>query len=569
MKSKHLYILFLLLFGQVFSTVAQYNQSLTNYTLLKNNPEDLIPVTDLSLHTFALIVPDQEKYHPLINTLNRYADISVYTWDSFQENKNSFSTLIAVFDDSDKEPFQALDDFRKLNAQSKKRIVLTFGAEWEDIRDEKSAVLWAANAHRTAQENMAMTVFGGLASTQGIKTEQTRIQYTFGKGSHFNVKKLEHKIDAIAEEAIQQKATPGMVIMVVKSGQVILEKAYGNHTYDGAVSTKTNDIFDLASISKIVGTTPVIMHLSEENKLNLNLNIGDYLPEARKTNKKDISLRTVLLHEAGFIPFIPFYKYLKPDDIVSKEDEKHQTQIEENVYLANDYYKNIMWPEMLQSKVNAPGKYVYSDISMYVMKEVAERITHQPMDEFVANFLYNRIGMKTAGYNPLERFAKERIVPTERDTAFRKTLIHGFVHDEGAALAGGTAGHAGLFSTANDLAIYAQMLLNRGKYGGIQYYEGETVDLYTSNQSLSSRRGLGFDRRDPNPEYEYPSKWANRSVFGHTGFTGTAIWIDPENQLTYIFLSNRVHPERSGKLFELNIRSRIQDAIYETINEVN
>ena len=188
------------------------------------------------------------------------------------------------------------------------------------------------------------------------------------------------------------------------------------------------------------------------------------------------------------------------------------------------------------------------------------------MEDFVANFLYKSIGMQTSGYNPRKRFEREQIVPTQNDTSFRKTLLHGFVHDEGAAMAGGVAGHAGLFGSANDLAIFGQMLLNKGTYGGVRYFNPSTVELFTSKQSASSRRGLGFDRYDPNSKTGYPSALANSSVFGHTGYTGTCIWIDPQNQLVYIFLSNRVHPQVSAKLGELNIRSRIQDAIYETIN---
>jgi len=225
-----------------------------------------------------------------------------------------------------------------------------------------------------------------------------------------------------------------------------------------------------------------------------------------------------------------------------------------------------MWPEMLNSPVKPIGKYVYSDISMYVMKEVSEHETSVPMQDYVQKILYKKIGMKTAGYLPRNRFDRNRIVPTQNDTVFRKTLLQGFVHDEGAAMAGGVAGHAGLFSTANDLAIYGQLLLNRGTYGGVQFYKSETIDLFTSKQSATSRRGLGFDRYDPKPGADYPSKLANESVYGHTGYTGTCIWIDPRNQLVYIFLSNRVHPQVSSKLGDLNIRSRIQDVIYETIN---
>src|SRR5690554_1548097 len=224
-----------------------------------------------------------------------------------------------------------------------------------------------------------------------------------------------------------------------------------------------------------------------------------------------------------------------------------------------------MWPIMLNSNLNETGRYVYSDISMYVMKEVAEHQTGIPMEEYIQQEFYRPLGMVRAGYNPRERFDRTEIIPTEVDTYFRNTLLEGYVHDQGAAMAGGIAGHAGLFSTANDLAIYGQLLLNRGEYGGERYFKAETVDLFTSKQSATSRRGLGFDRADPDTSKAYPSKLASPATFGHTGYTGTCIWIDPEEQLIYIFLSNRVHPAVSTKLYELNVRSRIQDTLYEAI----
>lgn len=561
-----LWTYFLILLFSLFSTTswAQYNQSRTNYTVLKSNNEDAIPFRDLEKHSFALIVPQKEMYAPLIEMLARYAPVSVQERNAVPALSSEYNTFLFVIDGTEKaSPLE--EDIRQLKNQGSLVVVLNFGEQHKDYLGEEDALLWAESHSERAQKDMAMTVFGGLSSTQGVKTAQTRLQYTFGEGSHYDIAGMTQKIDAIAEEAILEKATPGLVVMAIKDGQVIFEKAYGSHTYDGAVPTRSDDIFDLASISKIVGTTPVIMHLTEEHKIDLNRNIGFYLPEAKETNKKDISLRTVLLHEAGFIPFIPFYKYLKESDLQNKKDSQHETEIEEGLFLVNNYYREVMWPEMLHSKVNPQGKYVYSDISLYVMKEVAEKVLKEPMEEYVDDFLYRRIGMQTAGYNPLHRFPKRRIVPTERDSTFRKTLIHGFVHDEGAALAGGVAGHAGLFATANDLAIYGQLLLNRGKYGGVLYFQPKTVDLFTSRQSLTSRRGLGFDRRELNPQSEYPSKWAHSSVYGHTGFTGTAIWIDPREKLTYIFLSNRVHPTRSSKLIDLNIRSKIQDVIYEAV----
>src|SRR5690606_16049773 len=280
--------------------------------------------------------------------------------------------------------------------------------------------------------------------------------------------------------------TPGAVVMVVKNKQVIFQKADGYHTYEKKVPEKIDDIFDLASVSKIAATTLAVMHLTETGEINLNETIGHYLKAARQSNKANIPLRDVMLHQAGFIPYIPFYRSLKEEDHSTQFSTDFPTKIADGYYLRKDYFEEVMWPKMLASKVKPPGHYVYSDISMYVMQRVIEKQTHTTLDQYVKEHFYTKLGMQSTGYNPWQYFARSRIVPTERDTYFRDTLLVGYVHDQGAAMAGGVAGHAGLFSTANDLAIYGQMLLNRGTYGGEKYFKPETVDLFTSQQGDNS-----------------------------------------------------------------------------------
>jgi len=552
---------------------AQYKSTIKNETVLYNNIDQLLPLTGLDQRRIAVIVPNAEKYAAFTSQLARYATTALFDFSKFDEDIKYYNTVIVAGKEDDLDA-DCLAQLKQAVLNNKKVVLCHF---FEHERSKKAVsehpqsdlIELLAPFTAVGQRNAAMSIFGGAAITEGnAKTAQTRLQYSFGENASLNLGKLTKKIDAIAQEAIEKQATPGAVVMVIKDGQVLLEKSYGYHTYTKAIPTKTSDIFDLASVSKIAGTTPVIMRLTERNIINLDSTMGHYLWQAKYTNKKDIKLRSVMLHEAGFTPFIPFYKYLKAGDVVASPDQQHQVKMADNSYILNHYYRDVMWPEMLKSPVKPTGNYVYSDISMYVMKEVAEHQTAVPLQDYVQENFYRPLGMTHAGYLPRERFAKEQIVPTEQDTSFRKTLLEGYVHDQGAAMAGGIAGHAGLFATANDLAIYGQLLLNRGEYGGERYFKTETIDQFTSKQSTSSRRGLGFDRWDPNPKNEYPSKLANSTVFGHTGYTGTCIWIDPQNQLVYIFLSNRVHPQVSTKLLDLNIRSRIQDAIYETINEM-
>ncbi|MCS4227847.1 serine hydrolase [Sphingobacterium sp. BIGb0165] len=552
---------------------AQYKSTIKNETILYNNVDQLLPLGNLAQLRIAVVVPHAEKYAAFTNQLARYAGITLFDFSKFDEEIKYYNTIIVAGKEDDLDA-DCLAQLKQAVLNNKKVVLCHF---FEQERNKKSLsehpqsdlIELLAPFTELGQRNAAMSIFGGAAIAAGnIKTAQSRLQYSSGENSNLNLGKLTKKIDAIAQEAIEKQATPGAVVMIIKDGQVLLEKSYGYHTYSKDIPTKTSDIFDLASVSKIAGTTPVIMRLTERNIINLDSTMGHYLWQAKYTNKKDIKLRSVMLHEAGFTPFIPFYKYLKAGDVVAVPDQQHQVKMADNSYILNHYYRDLMWPEMLKSPVKPTGNYVYSDISMYVMKEVAEHQTAEPLQDYVQENFYKPLGMTHAGYLPRERFAKEQIVPTEQDTSFRKTLLEGYVHDQGAAMAGGIAGHAGLFATANDLAIYGQLLLNRGEYGGERYFKSETIDLFTSKQSATSRRGLGFDRWDPNPKNEYPSKLANSTVFGHTGYTGTCIWVDPQNQLIYIFLSNRVHPQVSTKLLDLNIRSRIQDAIYEAINEV-
>ncbi|SMG40180.1 serine hydrolase domain-containing protein [Sphingobacterium psychroaquaticum] len=555
------------------SLYAQQKSIPTNHTVLVSNQNSLLPFKRLDNLRIAVVTPFPARYQSLIETLQQYAEVASFDFNGYDEHTKYYNTIIVA--GSSDELRNDLLLMAQQSAVNKKNVILLRFADKstgnmlaKTDHNPRVTEMWSGAPTTANQREAAMSIFGGAAITEGKnRTSQTRIGYADASQRGLQIDKMTAKIDAIAAEAMAKKATPGMVVMAVKDGEVIFNKAYGSHTYAQTTPTKTTDIFDLASVSKIVGTTPVIMHLQEEKVIDLDKTMGDYLWQAKNTNKKDIPLRTVLLHEAGFTPYIPFYKSLKAGDIQSTEDAQHQVKVADNAYLVNNYYRDVMWPEMLNSPVKPAGNYVYSDISMYVMKEVAEHETATPMDEYIQEFLYRPIGMKTAGYNPRKRFDKEQIVPTEYDSTFRKGLLEGYVHDQGAAMAGGVAGHAGLFATANDLAIYGQLLLNRGTYGGVRYFKPETVDLFTSKQSKTSRRGLGFDRADADVTKEYPSKLANSSVYGHTGYTGTCLWVDPKNQLVYIFLSNRVHPEVSTRLLELNVRSRIQDAIYETINE--
>jgi CubicO group peptidase (beta-lactamase class C family) len=377
-----------------------------------------------------------------------------------------------------------------------------------------------------------------------------------------------NKIDAIVEEAIREGATPGAVVMVLKDGKIVFDRAFGHHAYDNEVPTQSSDLFDMASVTKIFATTIAAMRLADQGKLDLDATVGTYLSELRSSHpdKAAIKVRDLLTHRAGFIPSIPFHHQIKEGGYSTEASARYPIKVADLYYLEKDFYKNVMWQQMLDSPLKTQGKYVYSDISMYVLKGILERIVQQPLDAYVAEQFYQPLGACSIGYCPLNRFAEERIVPSEDDTYFRKQMLRGYVQDPGAAMAGGVAGHAGLFANAYDLAILSQMLLNGGSYNGRQYIMPDTVKKFSTRQDEDSRRGLGFDCWDPESKKGYPCQLASPATFGHTGYTGTCVWIDPESRLIYIFLSNRLYPSpNNNKLLKLNIRPRIQDLIYEAM----
>ena len=388
---------------------------------------------------------------------------------------------------------------------------------------------------------------------------------------------MTQSIDSIINDAIAQRAFPGCVVFAVKDGEIIYDKAYGTYSFDEAKPVTLESIYDLASVTKISATTISVMKLYEEGKLSLNKKLGDYLPWVNGTDKADLEIDDILLHQAGLVPFIPFYRETidtatgipNPQIYSDKAKPGFTIRVAENIFMRNDW-QDTMIKRILHSPLGKHGRYVYSDNDFIFLGKIVEQITGMTLDQYVLKTFYSKIGMRSTGFKPRERFWKEgSIVPTEYEKHFRQQLIQGDVHDEGASMFGGVAGHAGLFSNAYDLAMLYQMLLNGGTFNGERFLKEETIKLFAAYHSKDSRRGYGFDkpekdnvtRREP-----YPSELASPQTFGHTGFTGTCVWVDPQYNLVYIFLSNRVNPTRNNPLLsQLLIRGKIQDAIIEAI----
>ncbi|RYY90927.1 MAG: serine hydrolase [Chitinophagaceae bacterium] len=385
-------------------------------------------------------------------------------------------------------------------------------------------------------------------------------------------------IDSIVRDGIARKAYPGAQVLAVQDGRVLYHKAFGRYDGDSlALPVHLESVYDLASITKTAATTVALMKLYDEGKLNLDGTLGDYLPAARGTDKGGLRIRDILLHQAGLAAGIPLYP--ETMDPVTKLPSTRYYRNEPSdsfpIPVARDLWLRSDWPDsmmqrILASRLGTPGRYIYSDLDFIVLGKIVEAISGQPLDVYARKNFYEPLGMSSTTFLPALHPGTARVVPTENDGYFRRQLLQGYVHDEAAALFGGVSGHAGLFSNAWDLSVLFQMLVDGGVYNGKRYLKAETVALFTGYGSAGSRRGLGFDKpeRDNNTRKEpYPGAFVSPETFGHTGFTGTAVWADPKTKLVYVFLSNRVNAGRNNLLASLDIREKVLDAIYKALQK--
>lgn len=400
-----------------------------------------------------------------------------------------------------------------------------------------------------------------------------RLRHTIPEETGINSADLQ-KIDEIIEDAIKNKGTPGAQVLAVYQGNVIYENAFGRHTYsDTSQKVKTSDLYDLASITKIAATTLAAMRFHETGQLVLDSTLNYYLPELDEQDKKSIVVKNLMAHQAGLASWIPFYQLTLTEHglcdftFCYEPSDYFDTKVAENLYVSSEMQPEVIWDTIHSSPMLDENRYQYSDLSMFYLKRALEQFTRQSFEDYVYEEFYQPMGLSTMGYKPLDRFPLSRIVPTELDKDFRQQLVHGHVHDPAAAMMGGVAGNAGLFSNAYDLAVMMQMLLNKGEYGGNRFFQASTVDYFTKAHFEENRRGLGFDKpqRDPDENSPAPDQ-ASFSTFGHLGFTGTSVWADPEYDLIFVILANRVHPDSRRNYFNREaIRTQTFEVLYEAI----
>lgn len=583
-----------------------------NALTLARDGHHLLPFKSYQPDSIATLSLGSSRLTPFQYMLNNYGIFNQFNLNkSFSEDKKREMldyfrkkkiVIVSLHDMKAraKNDFGLSDDMKSfVNELNKvtKVVLVVFGNPYSLKYFESVKTLLACyNDDKVTQELAAEGLFGvfefkgklpisaceNAKCGMGVKTTKiNRLEWNtdLPEAVGMDAKKLLN-IDAIANELIANRAAPGCQILVAKNGQVIYHKAFGYINYQKAQESTTEDIYDLASISKCAATTVSLMKLYEEGRLNISEKLSSYLPILRGSNKEGLLIKDILIHQAGLMPWIPFYKNSLDSGIVDGEykfftstkwysnlqSSEYPIEVGKDLYMKEAYIDSIKM-QIVQSPLRERRNYVYSDLGLILLTDVVKNISGKPLDVYAADTYYQPLNMSRTLFNPLQKFNEVLVVPTEEDKYFRHQRIWGHVHDMAAAMLGGVSGHAGLFSTSADLAVLLQMLLNKGEYADTRFLKPETIQLFTTRQGGSTRRGFGWDMKDLNAQKKpNVSPLAPPSIFGHTGFTGNAFYADPDNNLIYIFLSNRTYPYmNNNRLIYGDYRTRIQTVIYEAL----
>jgi len=571
-------------------------------TVIKNDTKS-IPVAQLDKEKIAYVKLGNDTSDVFLTQLKNYANVTEITsknLDNVLTELEDYTKVIIGYHKSDGAWRNHNLTFRELlwiNQIGKQNdVILTFFTKPYSLLTIKNfesieTIIIGYQNNAISQTVVPQVIFGAIGSkgklpvsieehfkvNEGIETLAIqRLGFEIPENMGMDSKILA-KIDSIAKLAIDKKMTPGLQVVVARKGKVVYQKSFGNHTYDdGAAKVQNTDLYDIASLTKIIGTLPNVMQEFDKGNLTLETKLKAMLPVFKGSNKEDASVLDMLTHQARFQPWIPFYKTTL--DSLNKPSEKYyrtrptvefQLKVAEDLYLRRDYNDTIL-KVIADSELLPKKQYKYSDFSFILFKEYLERENGKSLEYLAENNFYKHLGATSLTYNPLHKFDKSVVIPTENDNYFRYQTVHGYVHDMAAAMQGGISGHAGLFSNALDIAKVMQMYLQKGNYGGKQFITEETLQKFNTCYFCKdgNRRGVGFDK--PQLGNEGPTcGCVSLTSFGHTGFTGTMTWADPEKEIVYVFLSNRTFPDSnaSNKLSKENIRENIQKVIYESIIE--
>ena len=581
-----------------------YESLMQNAQTLIKNDKSTVPIKDLHLQKIAYLQMGDVSGDIFLKTLQKYKDVEEVKSTSLEQTISALSSYSSVIIGLHKSNITPWSDYKFTNKElvwlqeisRNNKVILVVFAKPYALNSLKSfsnieSILIAYQNSEISQQVAAQIIFGALPSKgklpvsisnssfklgQGIKTKALgRLSYGTPESVGMNSKRL-LKLDSMAHVAIDKQMTPGLQLLVARKGKVIFNKSFGYHTYKKKQKVSNVDLYDVASLTKILVTLPLLMELVDDGVVSLDDRLKTLLPSFEKSNKGQITLKEMLSHFAQLSPWIPFYNSTldsitkKPNInfFKSKKSTDFPIQISENLFLRADF-KDTIQNNILKSELLKKREYRYSDLPYYILKEFIEKYYKLPLNELIQQNFYKTIGAHTSTYLPLNFFDKTQIIPTEEDDYFRFQSVHGYVHDMGAAMQNGVGGHAGLFSTANDVAKIMQMYLQNGTYGGEYFLTPQTINdfntcYYCDNEN---RRGVGFDK--PQLKEEGPTCGClSMQSFGHSGFTGTYAWADPEEEIIYVFLSNRTYPDsKNNILLQENIRTKIQSFIQEAITD--
>jgi beta-N-acetylhexosaminidase len=566
-----------------------------------------IQLDTLALGSVAVSAPIGNDFQSQLSTFSKVVNYempikpgSSKDWQYIVDQAFSFDAMVVSVHDMNSLASQnygvspsTISMIRALSEKTKV-VVVAYGNPYGlKLFDDFPNVICGFENNPHAYKAVAEILFGAGSSNGRLPvTASPLARYNFGQNSlnvgrltmdfpenvGINSKKLE-KIDDIVNDAISRNAFPGGQVLVARRGKVVYHKAFGTLRYGNSEKVTTETIYDLASLTKVSATLQAAMMLNEKGLLNLNLKASDYLPELIGSNKANMLIGDILMHQAGLKSFQAFWTHTKTSNGAYKGEFYQFNNPNENLQVADNLYikpsiRDSVWRWLIDSdlttrrKSNGEFRYLYSDLGLIMIQRVIEKITDQPLDEFLEQDLYEPLGMTHTLFNPLSRFPKSQIAPTENDQVFRQRQVWGTVHDPNAALLGGVAGHAGLFSNAWDLAKLFQMNLQNGVYGGRRYLYPETVHHFTVNYTDKSHRGIGWNKPlQSGEEISTIASTASPNTYGHTGFTGTVVWVDPDRQLVFIMLTNRVYPSvNNHKLMDLEVRRRVHEVINESID---
>lgn len=579
-----------------------HRELVKNSTTLIKNKKQNIPIANLDYQNIAYVKLGDDSGSDFLKTLKKYAKVDIISDENLNgliKKLKPYNQVIIGFHKSNNHPWKSYKFRQKelvwlQEIARNNNVILDIFASPYSLLQIKSftnieTILVSYQNSKLAQELSAQLLFGAIKAKGklpvsvgedfkegfGIDTYSlSRLEYSIPEEVKMSSTKLAY-IDTLSKTILKEKMAPGFQVLVARKGKVVYQKSFGYHTEKKENLVKDSDIYDLASLTKILASLPLIMQAEEEGKIALNADLKDILPTFENTNKAAVSVKEILSHYGKLKAWIPFY--LKTQDSIThknltkiyrtKKSKTFNVKVAKDLYIRKSY-KDSIYKYIKEADQREKEGYKYSDLGYYLFKEALENIYNRPLDKLANQKIYSSLGANRMTYLPLQKFDKSEIVPSEKDDYFRDQVLHGYVHDMGAAMLGGVAGHAGLFANANDVAKVMQMYLQKGFYGGRRYIKPETVDKFNTRyyEDKEVRRGLGFDKPQLNPKVKATCGCVSDESFGHSGFTGTYTWVDPKSEIVYVFLSNRTYPTMENRgLVKENIRTQIQQIIQDAI----